>query len=65
MCSGRPACESNGAPALEIYAGAGCRVDFEHQLVQIQSDVLAQAFKTAPAASACMVRAQLTKSKLH
>jgi len=37
-------------PALEIYAGAGCRVDFEHQLVQIPERVLVQALKTAPAA---------------
>jgi trimethylamine--corrinoid protein Co-methyltransferase len=36
-------------PALEIYAGAGCRVDFERQLVQIPERVLEQALKTAPA----------------
>jgi len=37
-------------PALEVYAGAGCRVDFERQLVQIPERVLEQALKTAPAA---------------
>jgi trimethylamine---corrinoid protein Co-methyltransferase len=37
-------------PALEVYAGAGCRVDFEHQLVQIPEQVLKQTLKTAPAA---------------
>ena len=36
-------------PALEIYAGAGCKVDFEHQIVQIPERVLEQALKTAPA----------------
>ena len=36
-------------PALEIYAEAGCRVDFAHQLVQIPGQVLEQALKTAPA----------------
>jgi len=36
-------------PALEVYAGAGCRVDFEQQLVQIPEQVLQQALKTAPA----------------
>jgi len=36
-------------PALEIFAGAGCRVDFERQLVQIPERVLQQALKTAPA----------------
>jgi trimethylamine---corrinoid protein Co-methyltransferase len=36
-------------PALEVYAGAGCRVDFERQLVQIPEQVLEQALQTAPA----------------
>ncbi|MDR3578078.1 MAG: trimethylamine methyltransferase family protein [Anaerolineaceae bacterium] len=35
-------------PALELYAAAGCRVDFENQLVQIPAKVLEQALKTAP-----------------
>ena len=35
-------------PALEVYAEAGCRVDFERQLVQIPERVLEQALKTAP-----------------
>jgi trimethylamine--corrinoid protein Co-methyltransferase len=35
-------------PALEVYAEAGCRVDFEHQIVQIPEQVLQQALKTAP-----------------
>ena len=37
-------------PALEIYAAAGCRVDFQRQVVQIPEAVLQQALKTAPAA---------------
>jgi trimethylamine--corrinoid protein Co-methyltransferase len=36
-------------PALEIYAGAGCQVDFEHQTVKIPELVLTQALNTAPA----------------
>jgi trimethylamine--corrinoid protein Co-methyltransferase len=35
-------------PALELYAGAGCKVDFERQLVRIPQQVLEQALKTAP-----------------
>ncbi len=35
-------------PALEIYAGAGCRVDFEQQIVHIPEQILEQALKTAP-----------------
>src|SRR5450759_3267700 len=35
-------------PALEIYAGAGCRVDFEQQIVRIPEQSLEQALKTAP-----------------
>ena len=37
-------------PALEIYAGAGCRVDFKNQIVQIPEQVLEQALQTTPAA---------------
>ncbi|MGD0751910.1 MAG: trimethylamine methyltransferase family protein [Anaerolineales bacterium] len=35
-------------PALEAYAGAGCRVNFERQIVQIPEQVLEQALQTAP-----------------
>jgi len=36
-------------PALEVYAAAGCRVDFERQLVRIPEAVLQKALKAAPA----------------
>ncbi len=35
-------------PALEIYSSAGCRVDFNTQIVQIPEQTLEQALHTAP-----------------
>jgi trimethylamine--corrinoid protein Co-methyltransferase len=35
-------------PALEVYAAAGCRVDFERQIVQIPGQVLGNALESAP-----------------
>lgn len=36
-------------PALEVFAGGGCRVDFDTQVVRIPQDVLEQALASAPA----------------
>ncbi len=36
-------------PALEAYAGGGCRVDFDAQIVHIPEDVLQRALRSAPA----------------
>ncbi|MGZ6346922.1 MAG: trimethylamine methyltransferase family protein, partial [Anaerolineales bacterium] len=35
-------------PALEVYAAAGCEVDFERQIVQIPGQVLENALESAP-----------------
>jgi len=35
-------------PALEVYAGAGCRVDFATQIVRIPEDVLKRTLETSP-----------------
>ena len=46
---GNPGVRVEWRPALELYAAAGCRVDFERQNVQIPEAVLERSLKSAPA----------------